>query len=219
MAGSSGFASWFGKVPSSSKYSSSIRSGRSVEHGGHGVPGHPVAGVDDHVQRADRGQVDQRSVRYSAYAASRSCSRTVPGTLGDPERLAVEQCLRVVADLAPGPMSRLIGTAPGRQVLIPLYVAGLCEAVNIAPGRFSTPEAKYSRSVEAEAGHHDVDAGRGDTLGERAGEFGRRLAHVVRDDDALPATSARSAKKCANAWPRARLTCEVSCSPTSPRMS
>ena len=31
---------------------------------------------------------------------------------------------------------------------MPLYVAGLCEAVNIAPGRSSWPEAKYSRSVE-----------------------------------------------------------------------
>ena len=46
------------------------------------------------------------------------------------------------------PVSRLIGTAPARHILIPLYRAGLCDAVNIAPGRFSRPEAKYSRSVE-----------------------------------------------------------------------
>ncbi len=31
---------------------------------------------------------------------------------------------------------------------MPLYCAGLCEAVNIAPGSPSSPEAKYSWSVE-----------------------------------------------------------------------
>ena len=40
---------------------------QAVEHGGHRVAGHPVAGVDHDVQRPDRGQVDQRSVRYAAY--------------------------------------------------------------------------------------------------------------------------------------------------------
>ena len=32
---------------------------------------------------------------------------------------------------------------------MPLYWAGLCEAVNIAPGASSLPAAKYTRSVEA----------------------------------------------------------------------
>ena len=31
---------------------------------------------------------------------------------------------------------------------MPLYWAGLCEAVNIAPAASSDPAAKYSRSVE-----------------------------------------------------------------------
>ena len=40
------------------------------------------------------------------------------------------------------PVSRLIGTAPARHILMPLYLAGLCEAVNIAPGMFRWPAAK-----------------------------------------------------------------------------
>ena len=32
---------------------------------------------------------------------------------------------------------------------MPLYWAGLCEAVNMAPGASSVPAAKYSRSVDA----------------------------------------------------------------------
>jgi hypothetical protein len=35
-----------------------------------------------------------------------------------------------------------IGVAPARQSLMPLYLAGLWLAVNIAPGRPSVPEAK-----------------------------------------------------------------------------
>lgn len=45
-------------------------------------------------------------------------------------------------------MSWPTGAAPARQSLMPLYCAGLCEAVNIAPGRPRLPEAKYSWSVE-----------------------------------------------------------------------
>ena len=47
------------------------------------------------------------------------------------------------------PDSSPTGEAPARHILIPLYLAGLWLAVNIAPGSWSRPEAKYSRSVEA----------------------------------------------------------------------
>lgn len=46
------------------------------------------------------------------------------------------------------PVSWPTGAAPARHILMPLYCAGLCEAVNIAPGRSRLPEAKYSWSVE-----------------------------------------------------------------------
>ena len=47
------------------------------------------------------------------------------------------------------PVSMPTGRAPDKQNLIPLYSAGLCEAVNIAPGASSLPAAKYTRSVLA----------------------------------------------------------------------
>ena len=42
-----------------------------------------------------------------------------------------------------------IGRAPAWQSLMPLYCAGLCEAVNIAAGESRDPAAKYTRSVDA----------------------------------------------------------------------
>lgn len=39
------------------------------------------------------------------------------------------------------PVSWPTGAAPARHILMPLYCAGLCEAVNIAPGRSSAPDA------------------------------------------------------------------------------
>ena len=36
-----------------------------------------------------------------------------------------------------------------RQSLSPLYCAGLCDAVNMAPGASRWPDAKYRKSVEA----------------------------------------------------------------------
>ncbi len=47
------------------------------------------------------------------------------------------------------PESEPTGAAPARHSLMPLYCAGLWLAVNIAPGRSSRPEAKYSWSVDA----------------------------------------------------------------------
>lgn len=46
------------------------------------------------------------------------------------------------------PVSWPTGAAPARHILMPLYWAGLWEAVNMAPGRSRLPEAKYSWSVE-----------------------------------------------------------------------
>ena len=51
--------------------------------------------------------------------------------------------------IASKPDSFPIGRAPLKQSLIPLYSAGLWLAVNIAPGKFSFPAAKYNISVDA----------------------------------------------------------------------
>ncbi len=47
------------------------------------------------------------------------------------------------------PESSPIGLAPARHSFMPLYCAGLWDAVNMAPGAPIWPAAKYTRSVEA----------------------------------------------------------------------
>ena len=48
----------------------------------------------------------------------------------------------VISSISPRPVSTPIGRAPARQSLMPLYWAGLCDAVNITPGASRNPEAK-----------------------------------------------------------------------------
>ena len=57
--GSSGLASWLGKVPSSSKYIGYEVEGQALEDGGDGVAAHAVARVHDDLERPDAGQVDE----------------------------------------------------------------------------------------------------------------------------------------------------------------
>ena len=40
------------------------------------------------------------------------------------------------------PVSEETGTAPGRAIFMPLYSAGLCEAVKTTPAADSVPQAK-----------------------------------------------------------------------------
>ena len=47
------------------------------------------------------------------------------------------------------PLSLPTGKAPARTIFIPLYLDGLCDAVNTTPGISSEPDAKYSMSVVA----------------------------------------------------------------------
>ncbi len=55
----------------------------------------------------------------------------------------------VSALIRPRPVSSPTGLAPARHSLIPLYCAGLCDAVSMAPGASYSPAAQNSRSVEA----------------------------------------------------------------------
>ena len=70
-----------------------------------------------------------------------SRSVTVPGVAaGSAGRPLLRPLLDQRADLG-RPVSWPTGAAPARHILMPLYRAGLCEAVNIAPGRSSAPLA------------------------------------------------------------------------------
>ena len=47
-----------------------------------------------------------------------------------------------IALISTSPVSSPTGRAPDRHSLIPLYLAGLCDAVNMAPGASNRPDAK-----------------------------------------------------------------------------
>lgn len=105
FSGSSGFASWLGKVPSSLEVErdhlerQGRKTGGGPEDGGDGVATHAVAGVDDDLERADAGEVDEAAqeagvVGEQVHLGGRAL---VLVTL---LRGAVERLLREVADLA-----------------------------------------------------------------------------------------------------------------------
>jgi hypothetical protein len=81
---------------------------------------------------------------WSANAPSRSIASTRPGGEG-----AGSTPTAVILRISARPVSWPIGRAPARHILMPLYRAGLWDAVNIAPGASRWPAAKYTRSVDA----------------------------------------------------------------------
>ena len=121
FSGSSGFASWFGNVPSSSKYSGTTSAaagqpGAGAEDGGHGVAAHAVAGVDDHLQRPVLAQVDQRAQELGVVGEDVAL-RDGPGgpVAADALVRTVERRLRQVADLGqPGVLADRARARRGR---------------------------------------------------------------------------------------------------------
>ena len=108
------------------------------EDGRDGVAAHPVAGVDDDLQRADAGQVDQVAQVLGVRRRAGPAAVTVPGAAVGVRRRPAAARSRI----SRRPVSWPIGAAPARQSLMPLYCAGLWLAVNIAPGRSRLPLAK-----------------------------------------------------------------------------
>ena len=64
---------------------------------------------------------------------------------------------------------------------MPLYCAGLCDAVNIAPGASRDPAAKYNRSVDPRPEVDHVEALALHALGECVDHADTRRAHVTGD--------------------------------------
>ena len=64
----------------------------------------------------------------------------MPGTV--PAEPAPATPCSTASRIVASPVSTPIGTAPARHSLMPLYLAGLWLAVNIAPGTSRAPEAK-----------------------------------------------------------------------------
>jgi hypothetical protein len=105
LAGSIGFASWLGKLPSSSKYSSVVSSGSPRRPPGR-CSAHAVAGVDDDLQRADALAPGRAPLMYAALAGQQVL-------LAGRARLAVE----------------------GRQALVEVALASARSWASRCPGR------------------------------------------------------------------------------------
>ncbi len=136
FAGSMGLASWLGKDPSSSKYSGCTVSGSPSNTAGTVRPPMPLPASTT----TRSGRMADRSTRVhrcSAYATKRSLWVIVPR---GPVNAGIPASIR--ARMSPRPVSAPIGAAPARHSLTPLYLAGLWDAVNIAPGMSSDPAAK-----------------------------------------------------------------------------
>ena len=80
------------------------------------------------------------------------------------------------------PVSCPTARAPLRQNFTPLYCAGLCDAVNIAPGASSVPAAKYTRSVDARPRSTTSTPCSMHAANERVDELGPGRAHVAADE-------------------------------------
>ncbi len=90
-----------------------------------------------------------------------------------------------VALISTRPVSSPTGRAPARHNLMPLYWAGLCEAVNMAPGRRATGgEVEEVGGRQAEVDH--VEALAGAPLGEGGRQVDAGGAHVAADEDRRP---------------------------------
>ena len=138
LASSIGLASWFGKVPSSSKYigtSSTRSSPRRPNTAGAVWPAMPLPASTTTLSR--RPSTGASDTRCAAYASRTSWASSAPSRV--PRRTSPPATR---SRISARPVSSPTGRASLRQSFIPLYCAGLWLAVNIAPARPRCPEAK-----------------------------------------------------------------------------
>ena len=112
---------------------------KALEHlGGHQSP-HAVAGVGHHLERTEHRAVDERPhVVAELVQQVEGADRPVPAASGG---LVGPTSLSTMAWMSRRPVSWPTGRAPGRHSLIPLYLAGLWEAVSMAAGASRLPAA------------------------------------------------------------------------------
>ena len=82
-----------------------------------------------------------KETTWSANCSSMSRRETVPRAATGAGPVPA-RAFFAVSRISPRPVSIPTGRAPDRQNLMPLYWAGLCDAVNMAPGMSSVPAAK-----------------------------------------------------------------------------
>jgi len=148
---------------------------------------------------------------WSANASSTLRCDSVPRAGVEPEGEASSRSAPALT--ASRPVSAPTGRAPDRQNLMPLYCAGLCEAVNIAPGALSEPAAKYNMSVLARP--------RSTTFTPRdiAPSANAAASSTPEGRMSRATRTVGSPANSANATPTARAMSTLNCSGTVPRTS
>ena len=145
FSSSSGLASWFGNVPSTSKHSFVVRHGRRSNRCGATRPAMPLP-ASSTVVKSWITVGSMNPITCSTYGAMTSSDVTVPrvaaGAGSDP--------VSIISRISLRPDSPLSGNASRFTSLQPLYCLGLCEAVICAPpSRPCAATAKYIMSVPA----------------------------------------------------------------------
>ena len=155
------------------------REGEPLEHDGHDQPAHAVGGVGHDLERAQRARRRRRTPRGrpTRRAGSARSRPPVRGGSGWPSSSSAP------AAMSARPVSRPIGRAPDRQSLSPLYCAGLCEAVNMAPGRVEVARREVQEVGGGHAEVDDVDALGPHPVGEGGRQLHPALAHVAGHQD------------------------------------
>ena len=138
FAGWIGSAGWFGNVPSSSGKSTSSSIGSLSNTRGTIRPPIPFA-VSATTFIGRSALTSMNECTWATNSSSRSTVDSAPrvGRVSPSRSSAAVACL-----ISSRPLSTPTGRAPERQSLMPLYAAGLCDAVSIAPGASSLPAAK-----------------------------------------------------------------------------
>ena len=118
--------------------------------------------------------------------------------------------------ISSSPVPAPMGDAPGPQSFMPLYPAGLCDAVNMAPGAPSIPEAKYTISV-AHSPMSTTSTPAATTPSQKAPASSSPSGRMSRPTTTRAAPPLRVWT--AKAPPMAKQAAASICSPTSPLMS
>ena len=166
-----------------------VEAGGGAEDGGDGVAAHAVAGVDDDLEGADAGEVDEAAEEGGVVGEDVALLEAdhwgVPGSVD----VAGEDALGEVADV--GEAGVLAdGAGCGAAQLDAVVGRGV-----VAGGEHRAGEVEGAAGVveavgAGEADEGDVDAAAAGPVGEGVGQLGAGVAHVVADDAAGGAVAA-----------------------------
>ena len=160
-----------------------FETGGAAEDRRHGVAGHPVAGVDDHLQAASAGDVDE-AAQVLGVAAQQVALLARPQHV-DLRHAVGEVALRTLAHGGePGVLTDGPRTGPADlDAVVPRRV--------VRGGEHRAGAVEHAAGVvepvgRGEADEHHVAAAGGDAVGEGVDERARRRPHVVPDDEGPP---------------------------------